>query len=95
MLHSNFIKYLLYIEPYGWGMYIPLKADVFPIKTRRCKKDYDKITSKLPFTLAIDDSVICAGVPRSRQSKLLDENNDACQVCPLLGIDIIYKLLVT
>ena len=71
-------------DPYGWGMYIPLKTTLYKFDNSACKDIYDTINSdRSTLQLKIDESVMCAGIPQERQSEIqrLDGGvNDACSV---------------
>lgn len=75
-------------EPYGWGMYIPLKTSLYTIEKDLCQDIYSKINYEVnDIQMVVDETVICAGIPALRLSAMQKEeggSNDACNVRTIL-----------
>ncbi|XP_052248525.1 tryptase beta-2-like isoform X2 [Dreissena polymorpha] len=68
-------------EPYGYGMYIPLKTNLYVVNNDTCFEAYESLTYDVgDLRMVIDDNVLCAGVPYALNSKPdVDHGyNDAC-----------------
>lgn len=69
-------------EPYGWGMFIPLKTTLYIVNDSACKDVYENLEYKEgDIHMKIDDSVVCAGIPEAKQSQHQKDhggNPDAC-----------------
>ena len=62
-------------------MYIPLATDIYILDNDYCRDQYSALDPEdMGMNFYIDDSVICAGMPPAKQSKMKDQNNDACAV---------------
>ena len=70
-------------------MYIPLATDVYILDNDYCREQYSSLDPEdMGMNFYIDDSVICAGMPPAKQSKMKDQNNDACAVCITLLVPV-------
>ncbi|KAL4223097.1 Tryptase beta-2 [Mactra antiquata] len=80
-------------SPYGWGMYIPLKASLSVINQEVCQDSYAEIQyGENDFRMVVDDTVVCAGLQEKYRSQYIKDNHvspDACNgdsgsplICP-------------
>lgn len=69
-------------NPYGWGMYIPLKTTLYVINNNTCDEAYKKLEyNDGDIHMVIDHTVLCAGIPEYMQTQNQNDNNgnpDAC-----------------